>query len=100
RGRELIGAQADGPGEVARRVGPEPHECARRGEHRGRERRVSPAHVEIGRRRGGLAPRFAGFDHCAETVTALDAATTPRRHWSAAWRAVAAVAGSAAPSPI
>ena len=94
------GTEADRKGEVGRGLRPEPYEDAGPSRHRGGQVGVAAGNLQVGRGRRGPAPRLARFDHAAGAFTMLDAAMTPRRHASAAARAVAAVLVTGATSAI
>ena len=92
--------ESDGAGQV-RPGGEEPHQsCGRRigtgGRDESGERLVVAVTFDLRGRVGRMPPLFAGLDHAGTT---LEAATTPRKHASAAAFAVARVSGSGAASP-
>ncbi len=94
-----VGGRAEGAREIGGVVCHEVDECTGASAPDGvGERGVPAPHREVRRFGGGRPPLVAGAD--GHVGTTLDAATTPRKHASAASDAAAAVAGTGATSAI
>jgi hypothetical protein len=99
-GAGAFGSETEGAGEVGPRRGPEPHERAGVPRRQRGQVGVVAGDLDVRRARRRSSPGLAVAERTRHCPRALDAAITPRKQASAAARAVSAVAGFGATSPI